>query len=120
MLNTFLIRHDSGHIQALDDLEIHKEWETCRWKIARTPWFYRIGETVPAFSTMDMMKVSEAVREVSPGFRSLLQKVDDEIEALQNRREDMLIAAFEDGLQLSVDELNDFVAGDDDDDDAVD
>lgn len=109
MLNTFLIRHDSEHIQALDDLDIHKGWETRRLEIARNPWYYRIAETVPAFSTMDILKISEAVREVSPGFRSLLQDVDDEIEALQNRREDMLDAAFEDGMQLTVEELKDYI-----------
>ncbi len=107
MLNTFLIRRVTGHIQALDDLQIHKEV---------SPRLYRVGETVPAFTTIHMLKIHEVIREVSPGFRTLLQGVDDEIEALQNRRKDMLGAAFEDGLQLSVDELNDFVVGDDDDD----
>ena len=107
MLNTFLIRHDGGHIQALDDLEIHKG--------KFIPSFYLIGETVPAFTTVHMLKIHEAIREVAPGFRTILQKVDDDIEALNMRREELLGAAFEDGLQLSVDELNDFVAGDDDD-----
>lgn len=104
MLNTFLIRHDSGHIQALDDLEIHKE---------ESPRLYRIGETAPAFTTIHMLKIHEAVREVVPGFRTLLQELDDDIEALNMRREAVLGAAFEDGLQLSVDELNAFVAGGD-------
>ncbi len=107
MLNTFVIRHDAGHIQALDDLQIHKE---------ESPRLYRIGETAPAFTTIHMLKVHEAIREVKPGYRQELQRLDDEIHALTTRREDMLFAAFEDGSQLSVDELNDFVAGDDDDD----
>ena len=100
MLNTFLIRHDSGHIQALDDLAIGYE---------ESPRLYRIGETAPAFTTTHMLKIYEAVREVGPGFRTILQKVDDDIEALNMRREELLGAAFEDGLQLSVDELEDFL-----------
>ncbi len=109
MLNTFLIRHDSRHIQALDDLEIHYQ---------RYPVLYRVGETVPAFTSLHMLKIHESVREVGPGFRMILQKVDDDIEALNMRREELLGAAFEDGLQLTVDQLADFVG--DDDGDAID
>ena len=100
MLNTFLLRHENSKIQALDDLAIHRK---------DSPRLYWIDEGYPAFSTMHMLKISEVVREVGPGFRTILQKVDDDIEALNMRREELLGAAFEDGLQLTVDQLSDFL-----------
>ena len=101
MLNTFLMRHINGHIQALDDLQIQKH--------ATAGILYRIRNAAPGFITADMARIHEAVREVSPGFRTLLQKLDDDIEALELRRKEMLWAAFEDGIQLSVGELEDFI-----------
>ncbi len=109
MLNAFLIRYASGHIHSLDDLVIHKAHGHTHG--CQNPYFL-----ITNLKANNLNELTKAIREVSPGFRTLLQKLDDEIEALQNRRKDMLIAAFEDGLQLSVDELNDFLVGDDDDD----
>ena len=99
MLNTFLIKNQSGIIQALDDLLLVSTRRA-------TPLF-TISETRTFAMSLDV--IHEIVREVKPGYRKELQRLDDEIEALTTRRIDMLFAAFEEGIKIGVNDLESYI-----------
>ncbi len=99
MLNTFVIRHDAGHIQPLDDLGLKST--------KRVTSLFTISETLPAAMSLD--EIHEIIREVTPLFRKELQRLDDALEALTRQREDMLRFAFDEGITISVDDLESYI-----------
>lgn len=100
MLNTFLIKHQTGIIQGLDDLVLTSTRRA-------TPLF-NISET-RTLGAMSLDVIHEIVREVKSGYRQELQRLDDDIEALTTRREDMLTAAFEEGIKISTTDLETYI-----------
>ena len=102
MLNTFLVKHPDGKIEPLDDLTIYDS------NASSLPCFV-IRDADPRVHTGGLEAMNEIVREVKPGYRQELQRLDDEIEALTTRREDMLFASFEDGIKISATDLKDYM-----------
>ena len=93
MLNTFVVRKNAI-IQTLDDLVIVESRAQ-----------YGISKADPAIWANDLTEMSGYIREVTADYRSALQRVDDEIEALMNRREDLRNQAFGQGQDINAAEL---------------
>ncbi len=102
MLNTFLVKYPDGKIEPLDDLTIYDS------SASSLPCFV-IRDADPRVHTGSLQAMNDIVREVKPGYRQELQRLDDEIEALTTRREDMFFAAFEDGIKISAADLKDYM-----------
>ncbi len=100
MLNTFVIRKNAI-LQTLDDLVIYK--------MAPRPRCFGISKADPAIWAESIGDLSGYIREVTPKLRSALQKVDDEIEALIFRREDLRAQAFGQGLDINPVDLETYL-----------
>ncbi len=100
MLNTFLARSRDGNIQTLDDLTIFDRNAAPR---------YGISKSVPNIWAYNLTDLNELIREVSGPFRTELQQVDDDIEALMNLREDIRTAAFDQGQYVGAANLETFL-----------
>ncbi len=100
MLNTFVVRKNAT-TQTLDDLVIYK--------VTPRPHGYRISKADPAIWAESIGEMSGYVREVTAEFRSALQRVDDQIEALMFRREDLRNQAFGRGLDIRPTDLEAYV-----------
>lgn len=100
MLNTFVVRKNAI-IQTLDDLVIRR--------VATHSDVYRISLAKPAVWAESIGELSGYIREVTPELRSVLQKVDDEIEALKFRREDLRYQAFGQGVDISPTDLENYL-----------
>lgn len=100
MLNTFVVRKN-GIIQTLDDLTIYK--------VTPRPHGYRISQADPAIWAESIGEMSGYIREVTPELRSALQRVDDEIQALTFRREDLRSQAFGQGVDISPTDLENYL-----------
>ena len=100
MLNTFVVRKNAI-IQTLDDLTIYK--------VTQRPHGYRIRKSDPLTWAESIGEMSGYIREVTPELRSALQKVDDEIQALTFRREDLRAQAFGQGVDISPTDLENYL-----------
>ena len=98
MLNTFVVRKNAM-VQTLDDLVIYKVTEQT----------YRISGGNPLVWAESIGELSAYIREVPRDLRSALQKIDDEIEALMFRREDLRNQAFGQGLDINPVDLEDYL-----------
>ncbi len=73
--------------------------------MTQRPHGYRIRKADPAIWANDLTEMSGYIREVTAELRSALQQVDDEIEALMFRREDLRAQAFGQGQDINAAEL---------------
>ena len=102
MLNTFLVKHPDGKIEPLDDLTIYDS------SASSLPCFV-IRDADPRVHTRSLQAMNDIVRMVTGDFRSALQQLDDDIEALTTRRDDIRHAAFGQCMEIGESELKDFM-----------